>query len=193
MAAFEVATSADGTTWVGHHECTTTDASVTFGSTSTADEYIKQTYDHLYLLMSTRGDVSAHFMDINLTLNGDTGTNYSGTGLYGDQTPAPLSWRDTGYAFANWGLDSCGASMLADTFGTTKVWIPHYSNTANFKQILASGAAQNNSTTNSEWRVHIGANLWSATPAAVTEITLTPASGNFVEFSTFTLYGLTGA
>jgi len=154
---------------------------------------ISASYDHLYLVMSTRGDVAAYFDNINLTLNGDTGANYSQTELYADQSGTISSWRGTGFNYANAGLDSNGASMLADTFGSHQVWIPHYSNTANFKQILAFGAAENNSTTGSQWREMIGANLWSAT-AAVNQITLTPATGDdFVQYSTFTLYGITGA
>jgi hypothetical protein len=152
---------------------------------------ISASYDHLYLVISTRGDVSAYFMNMNLTLNGDTGTNYSGTEMYADQTTVS-SWRHSGSTSTNMGLDTCGASMLADTFGSHKIWIPHYSNTANFKQILAFGAAENNTTTANQWREMIGANLWSAT-AAVNQITLTPASGDFVQYSTFTLYGVTGA
>ena len=154
---------------------------------------IPSSYDHLYLVMSTRGDVATYFLNINLTLNGDTGTNYSLTELYADHNTAPSSWNATGFAYANAGLDSNGASMLADTFGSHQVWIPHYSNTANFKQIMASGAAANNSATNSQWRTMIGANMWHDT-SAVDQITLTPSTGDdFVQYSTFTLYGVTGA
>jgi hypothetical protein len=191
MAAFEVATSADGTTWVGHHECTTTDASVTFGSISVADEYIKQTYDHLLLVASTRGDKSAYLDYYKLSFNDDSigGTNYSYTELEA-YSGTPVSNRASGQGYIRFdGL--VGASALADTFGTTKIWIPNFSQTANFTQASVQWTLPNNSTTTDQWGVGMVAGLRSTT-GAITQITI-GAGDNFVQYSTFTLYGITGA
>ena len=84
------------------------------------------------------------------------------------------------------------ASSTADTFGVGTVWIVHYA-TANFKQILARSAAEGATTTDYQWGLNVVAGLWSDT-SAVDQITLTPQSGDdFVQYSTFTLYGVTGA
>jgi hypothetical protein len=86
------------------------------------------------------------------------------------------------------------ASQAANTFGSATYWIPHYSNTANFKQMISRSAAEDASTTDLDWILAMEAGLWSATPAAVDEITLTAgAADDFVQYSTFDLYGITGA
>tara|TARA_R110000824_G_scaffold380456_1_gene572866 strand:- start:308 stop:526 length:219 start_codon:yes stop_codon:yes gene_type:complete len=72
------------------------------------------------------------------------------------------------------------------------MWIPNYANTANFKQALTLNAAENASTATSAWYLYVIAGLWSNTDA-IDRITITASSGNFVQYSTFTLYGVTGA
>ena len=85
------------------------------------------------------------------------------------------------------------ASSTADTFGSGTLWIPHYANTANFKQVLIQAACEGATTTDYQWGLALAAGLWSST-AAVNQITLGPLTGtNFVQYSTFTLYGVTGA
>jgi hypothetical protein len=82
--------------------------------------------------------------------------------------------------------------VLADTFGLIKVWIPHYSNTANFKSVVGSAAVENNSTSNTEWLLFQNAGLRKTTEA-INQVTLALPSGSFIADSTFTLYGVTGA
>ena len=70
------------------------------------------------------------------------------------------------------------------------MWIPNYANTANFKQVLFQSAGPNNSTTNDQWHVGMSASLWQST-AAIDQFTWQPyGSDNFVQYSTFTLYGV---
>ena len=92
-----------------------------------------------------------------------------------------------------WGPTVGGASNLANPFGAIKIWIPNYANTANFKQAILDGVIENNSTTNAQWNLHVAAGLWQST-AAINAVSLADlASNNFVQYSTFTLYGVTGA
>ena len=153
---------------------------------------IAASYDHLYLVLSTRTDQSAYQSNIYVNFNGDTGTNYSETQLYAG-TATPASYRASGQTKLQYGAYATGASVLADTFSSTTMWIPNYANTANFKQTLTSSVSPNNSSTDSQWLVNTTAGLWGATPAAIHTILLTPVSGSFVQYSTFTLYGVTGA
>ena len=153
---------------------------------------ISASYDHLYLVTSLRTDDVVYFDQLGLRLNGDTGTNYSWTRLNAG-TSTPTSGRGTGDTSIEYLYGATGSSALADTFGTMTTWIPNYANTANFKQTLHQWAQENNSTTDWQWFVGMIAGLWSST-AAVNQITLTPLDGdNFVQYSTFTLYGVTGA
>ncbi len=88
--------------------------------------------------------------------------------------------------------DIGSASTLADTFGTVKIWIPNYANTANFKQVIIEAAMENNSTTNSQWYLAQVAGLWSST-SAITNIELSEPNAGMAQYSTFTLYGVSGA
>ena len=176
MAAFTV---------ISHQELTGNASSVTFGS-------ISGSYDHLCIKASARSDDVQYYDHFGIQFNSDTGSNYSNVNLYaGTTTPATTSAATTQIQHL-YGIT--GASNLADTFGAATIWIPHYSNTANFKQVIGTGAIENNSTTNWQWVVSMIAGLWSDT-SAITDIDLFPAQGldDFVQYSTFTLYGVTGA
>ena len=192
MAAVEVATSADGSSWVGHHECTTTDAQVSFGSTSDSDEYIKQTYDHLWLVMSARTNRGSAYDTLQFRLNGDDNQNYPFRTLYGATGSTAVSGNN---AVQPDGMiaDIAGGNSDANVFGSAQLWIPHYSNTANYKQCLATGGRMETSSSN--WASYAGmaATLFTENTAAITEVLLLANGGSFVEHSTFTLYGITGA
>ncbi len=153
---------------------------------------IPSSYDHLLVKVSARSDSSDTYGgEVRVTLNGDTGSNYSGTILWAYQS-TPQSTRASSAAYMNYSYVS-DASQAAGTFGSATYWIPHYSNTANFKQMISSSAAEDTSSTDSDWILAVEAGLWQDT-SAVDQITLTAgAADDFVQYSTFTLYGVTGA
>jgi hypothetical protein len=158
------------------------------GAASWSETGIASSYDHLLLKYSVRREASGVDDSYHLTLNSDTGSNYSATTLRVISSAAN-SYRNSGQAnfnLANW----AGAGATANTFGVGEIWIPHYANTANYKQMLVSNVVENASTTN--FRMSVNAVLWSST-AAVTSITMLDDSGDIAEYSTFTLYGVTGA
>ena len=192
MAAFEVATSADGSTWVGHDEVATGGvADVTFGSTSTADEYIKQTYDHLLLVASIRSEQAIQFDIIDMRFNNITSSVYTTVDLAA-KTAIPTATTTTARGDFN-GAVWPAANTTASTFGCLKIWIPHYANDANYKQVFMSSTSPNASVADDEWAVRVVAGLWAQT-AAVTEIEIRSGyAADHAEFSTFTLYGITGA
>jgi hypothetical protein len=165
------------------------------GSASSWDvTSIPSSYDHLFVRWSARSDQSHAYVNDNIEckLNGDTGTNYSVTRLLASSNP-PWSYRSTGSGmWNNWGQNP-DAMVQANTFGIGSMWIPYYANTANYKQGLSNSALENNSATNDEWRMALAAGLWTST-AAVNQITFTTQNAaNFIAYSTFTLYGVTGA
>ena len=157
---------------------------------------ISGSYDHLLIKISGRSARTASDYDyVKCEFNNDTTSgNYSYTQLYAESSGSatPASGRGTSLAFAGYVSTD---NTTADTFGTNQIWIPHYSNTANFKQCLVRSAAENASTTDTEWIVDRTAMLWHATPAAITEIDLTLGYGadDWMAHSTFDLYGVTGA
>tara|TARA_R110002020_G_scaffold473330_1_gene702448 strand:- start:4 stop:534 length:531 start_codon:yes stop_codon:yes gene_type:complete len=152
---------------------------------------IPASYDHLYFVASARTDVSTYLGSSKLTFNGVGGTSYGVTPVYAT-TGTPTTDRETGHDCINWIYVTAG-SHLADTFGTVKIWIPNYANTSNYKQVLSTWSAPNNSLTNSEWIIGQTAGLFMNT-AAINQLTFGENTGNnFVQYSTFTLYGINGA
>ncbi len=154
---------------------------------------IPTSYDHLMILVSGR-DSSAgagrygkmQFGDGSL----DTGTNYSATNLMA-RTATSTSSRDTGsdripLYYISDDNDS------ADTFGAYRIWIPNYANTANFKQVFAQTSAENASSTGYTWALALIAGLWSSTDN-IERIRINAGTGNWMQYSTFTLYGITSA
>ena len=163
------------------------------GTTPTYDvTSIPSSYDHLYLCWSARSDHSAYRDAIYCNVNSDTSSSdYSMTHLFtGSATPS--SYRTSGVTAWTDFADNPAATALADTFGTGFMWLPNYANTANFKQCYANSATENNSTTDYQWGMQVIAGLWTNTDA-VDAIALTLQNGDFVQYSSFTLYGVTGA
>jgi len=170
---------------------------------SSANSYTKSSipssYDHLYFVASVRTDASNYTDYAEMEFNADTTTsNYSYTLLLALDTGAatPASSRgSTAQALSLFGGEVCGASTTADTFSTVKMWIPNYANTTGFKSAMISVATENASATNYQWGLWQGANLWHST-AAINELkyyVYDIGGDDFVQYSTFTLYGVTGA
>ena len=178
MAAFTV---------IDHTELTGT-------TTAWAEASISASYDHLLLMASIRGANSAYWNNLWIRVgNGslDTGANYSTTSLTTVNSGSPVSSRATGQT--KWAYQYiAAATVLADTFSTLKIWIPNYANTDNFKQAIIQTAVENNSTTGSQWNLTQNAVLWSST-SAITDIEVSEPNSGMVQYSTFTLYGITGA
>ena len=157
---------------------------------------ISGSYDHLYLVASVRSDRATTYDTAKLQLNGETGSDYSYTNLYADGAPSASSVKSAGVSSAAFihCNDITGASNTANTFANVTVWIPNYANTANYKQVLVQTGRSTASTTAYYWTVSLTAGLLTADTAAITGMKLYPSTGpNWVQYSTFTLYGVTGA
>lgn len=163
------------------------------GAASWSKTSIPSSYDHLLLVASIRSSKSSNYDKVELQMgNGslDTGTNYSKTFMYASDS-TPNSSRDDGqtgiekfYITAN--------SATADAFGTIKIWIPNYANTTNYKQVVGYSTAENVSASGTEWLISNIAGLWSST-SAVDCVGIKETGDDLMQYSTFTLYGLTGA
>jgi hypothetical protein len=151
---------------------------------------IPSSYDHLYFLASVRSDVSDYTDWCYFQLNGDTtDANYNNTYLLANST-TPTS----GNPAYSWGGYCPAASALADTFGCVEIWIPNYANTSNYTQALSRATSPNNSTTTSQFAIDTAATLWKNTAAVnAFKFMLYGGSDNFVQYSSFTLYGINGA
>jgi hypothetical protein len=146
-------------------------ASVTFNN-------IPQTgYTDLKIVASWRGN-SASSVSIYMSLNGSA-SSFTGKYLYGDGS-ATSSGSIGQY------VGSCpGSNFTANTFASTEIYIPNYTS-ANYKSFSVDNVDETNATASDS---NLIAGLWSNT-AAITSISIAPSGSSFIQYSTFSLYGL---
>lgn len=196
MAALEVATSADGSSWEGNFTVDgSVDASITFGSTSVANEYIKQTYDCLMIVANLRSDTSAYATGLQLRFNNDSSQACSSTSVL-CSSPSYTPSRDAAATAAIVGLQIAGDDTTSpngnDLFSCVRYWIPNYASTANFTTAFGEADVETTQTTTTRWPMTWTTGFYPLT-AAITAVTLLPEAGSFMQYSRVTLYGYTGA
>jgi hypothetical protein len=141
---------------------------------------IPQTYTDLLLMVSTRSSTTED--SFGLQFNGDTGNNYSYRNVQGDGTNAQ-SFNGTVARIYRGRQPESG--YTANTFGNSQFYIPNYAGSNN-KSVSLDTVNENNATTA---RASLSAALWSNT-SPITSIKILPDSGNFVQYSSATLYGI---
>jgi hypothetical protein len=151
---------------------------------------IPASYDHLYFVASCRSDDSSAFGLSLLTFNGTGGTSYGPTSMYAG-TNTPQTGKATSHSSINY-IYVGGNAILADTFGTVEIWVPNYADTSNFTQAIVKWGFMGNSSTDYEWLTGQTAGLFMNT-AAINQFTFDAGSDDFMQYSTFTLYGINGA
>jgi hypothetical protein len=152
-------------------------ATTTLGSAQASYTFssIPGTYTDLVLIVS--GSISAA-QNIGVEFNGDSGSNYSFTRIYGDGSSA-FSDRVSNLVFSYLGIWGTTQSTLVAS-------IQNYANTTTFKTSLGRGnwAADYVSAYVSTWR----------NTAAITSMKVLPAGANTLSSGTvLTLYGIASA
>jgi hypothetical protein len=148
----------------------TATSTITFSS-------IPSGYTDLVLVFNTSPAVSAG-VDILMTFNSDTASNYSRTFLIGDGSSATSGRSSNQTSYAPGGIYNNSLYIIQ---------IPNYSNTTTFKTPIArvNVVSQYAAAT-------VG--LWRKTPEAINRIDITTSvSSNFAVGSTFSLYGIANA
>jgi hypothetical protein len=152
------------------------------GSSTISFTSIPSTYTDLVIKVSARATYAANFQDINIRFNGST-SGYSSRLLQGDGSAA-TSANNASSALV-WGANSVSANATANTFSNGEVYIPNYTSALN-KSLSTDAVTENNATAA---YIQVAAGLWSNT-AAITSIEMYLGAGNYVQYSTFTLYGI---
>jgi len=142
-------------------------ASITFDS-------IPDTYTDLKVLVSGRCSTT----DTTATIAFNTGGTYTRKTLVGSGSAASSNTSAVDFRISQSG-------DTASTFGNSEIYIPNYA-ASTTKSYSVDAVNENNATAAFQ---AITAGLWNQT-AAITSIVLTPGSGDFVEHSTATLYGI---
>ena len=150
-------------------------ASITFSA-------ISQDYDDLLLVVSGRSSDAAARTNLILKPNG-TSNNTRDRRLIGFDSDQEESSSDA--SEINLSIPAGGAT--ADVFGSIQVYIPNYTASV-AKSISAESVSENNS--GGSYLLMLTAGLFDDT-TAITSLEIDPQAGNFVEFSSATLYGIT--
>ena len=152
-------------------------ASITFSS-------IPSTYKHLQIRGIARtSTATSSDVDVKLQFNSDTGSNYSIHYLYGTGTT-------TGSGYTSSNSYATGGVVIKDgntasVFNGSVVDVLDYASANKNKTVRALSAWDANGSGN----VYLNSGAWFNT-AAVSTITLTPWSGNFMQYTQFALYGV---
>lgn len=159
-------------------------SSVTVGSGGQAAmEFtsIPQTYTDLLVKISGRSALAAVGDNATTSFNNNT-SNRSQRSLYAD------SGTVSSFTYTTFYIWLPGSNATASTFGNTELYIPNYTS-ANNKSFSNDVTTENNGTAA---ELALSASLWSNT-AAITSVKVTCNGGNFVQYSTAYLYGISNA
>lgn len=156
-------------------------ATTTVGSGGAANiEFtsIPGSYTDLKIVLSgrsTNSGVDPAFITFN-----NSSTNLSYRSIFGDgSTAASYSGTDPQIQYLP------GTNQTANTFNNAEIYIPNYAGSNN-KSFSIDQVQETNGTTA---YIVPKAGLWSNS-AAITSIKLDPATGNFAQYSSATLYGI---
>lgn len=151
------------------------------GAATFAFTSIPATYTDLLVVASLRSDRASNSIDNGwIYLNSDTTSgNYTKRRLWGDGSAV--------YSATTYDLDYYvpGSTATASTFGNLYYYIPNYAGSNN-KSFSVDSSQENNATIAIN---NFTAGLWSSS-SAITSITFDLNNGNFVQYSTATLYGI---
>jgi hypothetical protein len=149
------------------------------GGAATIDfSSIPSTYTDLVLKTSLRLSAGADWC--GLTINGST-ANFSGRELTGDGSSA-TSYTRTTYQFI---VIANQSGYTSNSFSSSELYFPNYAGSTN-KSFSVDQVQETNATAANSM---LDAFLWSNT-AAINQLTITPSAGNFVQYSTASLYGI---
>jgi len=157
-------------------------ATTTFTSVATSYTFssIPSTYTDLILIVNGGADSTG--FDAWIRLNGDTGSNYSSTNVYGTGTAAQ-SQRESNVTFLR--IDR-QATWRSGNRTMNRANIMNYANSTTYKTVITRGDAPADAA-----EAIVG--LWRSTAAITTIQVGNDASANFAVGTTMTLYGIAAA
>jgi hypothetical protein len=146
---------------------------------------IPQTFTDLRIDISARSGTAAVANFIGVYVGAYGGTSWSTTLIEGNGAAA-TSARFSNSAHSLLATTS-SANATANTYSSSSIYIPNYAG-SNFKSILGDAVGENNGTTGFQ---EMYAGLFRST-SPITTISIFENSGsNFLNQSTFSLYGIT--
>jgi hypothetical protein len=152
-------------------------ATASGSSTNVTFSSISGSYTDLVLIIA---NITAQIDNVGITLNSDTGSNYSRTVLQGNGSTAS-SARGSNQTYLY--------TMYKDTAGGDPAMsisqFQNYSNSTTYKTILTRQETNSSGTK----AVQAMASLWRST-SAITNMSINSGNANFNSGATFTIYGI---
>ena len=147
---------------------------------------IPSTYTDLVVKLSVRADAAYTRRIIGVKFNGSTTTSdYSVLDLRTtDGSTVNASLEATSPYMQTW--DTTAASATSSTFASVDYYISNYSSSSQYKAVNIMGAAENNATGAT---VAAQAGLYKQN-TTVSSLAFAPGNGNWVQYSTAYLYGI---
>lgn len=145
-------------------------------------------WSHLMIDFYGRGDAAVTATSCLLRFNADTGANYDYERVYGEGAAVAAAEALAATSLLVVGRLP-GASAPANVFGAGAITVPYYAS-ANQKTMHAAGMGKRGVAAG-DLGVEAISGFW-RNVAAITQITLLPASGNFAIGTRATLYGMGG-
>lgn len=183
--------SSGGTVVGGDYESISTVTVGAGGASTISFTSIPSTYKHLQIrAIGKNTNSSGAGTNLNLIFNSDSGANYSYHSIYGDGSSATAtSGTSTSLMWIGHTTTSASSSPTAtNIFAPLVTDILDYADTNKYKTIRTLNGNDTNSTAG---YLFFNSGSWRST-AAVTSITLSNATANFAQYSSFALYGLKG-
>ena len=79
---------------------------------------------------------------------------------------------------------------MSNAYGSLRIWIPNYSNTSNLKQVIIQTGLVMNTNNAAHSSLSHTAGTWGRT-WALTDLEVSEPNAGHVQYSSFTLYGIT--
>jgi hypothetical protein len=162
----------------------------TGSSTTITFSSIPSTYTHLQIRGVMKNTQNTNFEDnLDLRINGDTGTNYANHFLRGNGSAAAASGAASNDKYSPVAYFPYLGKGTSATMGTVIIDILDYASTSKYKTMRATGGYDNNG----DGFITVTSGLWLNT-AAITSISLIGGSAyNWQTTTTFALYGIKAA
>jgi len=156
------------------------------GASSITFSSIPATYTHLQIRAIARSAGGSSEDEYRIRFNSDTGSNYSWHYVLGNGSAASASAASTTERIQ---IRQMPTTAQAAGFGGLVLDIFDYANTSKYKTTRALGGYD----VNGSGTISLNSGLWQNTNA-ITSITIAnERTVNFVEYSSFALYGIKGA
>ena len=165
-------------------------STVTVGSGGTSSitfSSIPSTYQHLQIRFMARTTRSLGFDPFLIRMNSDTtAANYASHALYGSGSSAVSNYTSGESGTFHYLVSA--ATSTASVFGAAVIDVLDYANTNKYKTTRSLAGYDGNGS----GYICLNSGLWMNTNA-ITTLTIVPFVGsNFVEYSSFALYGIKG-